>query len=704
MKPEKAKCAHFRRRIVLSAAILSLAAMPHPAAAGTRFILLDPGYVELTSPMEIDAGDGVVLAGRGPGRTVLSGARRLDRVSFERGADGVWSATIGEAHPIDTLWIDGRRMDMARFPNRRSGGVIFGTWRLDDGGRRDKASDPLDAGRVARWRNPAGAYFHALHAKLWGDMHWRVTGKNDAGGLTLEGGWQNNRPTAPHPRYRFIENVREELDAPGEWFYDAAAGRLMVIPFVGQRLDCATVEYSRLATLVRIAGVDASRPAGGVVVSNIVFTGTTRTFMENKERMFRSDWTICRKAALEFENARDCLVTDCDFRETGGNAVTVGGYASGIVVTNCLFAEVGANGIVFAGKTNCVRNPLFDYSSVPDYERLDRTPGPASEDYPRDGVVADSLFTRTGRHEKQTAPVTVFAARRISISECTMFDVPRAAVNIGTGAFGGHVVERCDMFDTVKETGDHGSFNSWGRDRFWAPSLSVMDSAVSGDLELMRLDACETTVLRGNRIRCDHGWDIDLDDGSSRYLIEDNFCLKGGIKLREGYSRIVRGNYVLNNGLHPHCWLRDSQDVVTNNVFFAPPRPAGRMAYWGRATSPNTMASVPPPPYPKGRYGVRSPRLRELSREPDVDAPRVVAVAQGRRPVKWRGMSVRRIDPANEFSAFGTTPDMAGFVIEGAASAPFEPGDLVLGGKLPAPGAATVEVVRSQRRLTLELR
>ena len=92
------------------------------------------------------------------------------------------------------------------------------------------------------------------------------------------------------------------------------------------------------------------------------------------------------------------------------------------------------------------------------------------------------------------------------------------------------------------------------------------------------------------------------------------------------------------------------------------------------------------------------------NREPEIDAPRAVKVPPRDKPVPWRGMSVRRIDPVNEFSAFGTTPDMAGFVVEGAAVAPFEPNDLVLGKVLPAPGAATVEVFRRQRRLMLELR
>ena len=80
----------------------------------------------------------------------------------------------------------------------------------------------------------------------------------------------------------------------------------------------------------------------------------------------------------------------------------------------------------------------------------------------------------------------------------------------------------------VKETGDHGSFNSWGRDRFWHPDYKVMEEMTANHPELILLDAVKTTTIRYNRFRCDRGWDIDLDDGSSNYHIYDNLCLNGG--------------------------------------------------------------------------------------------------------------------------------------------------------------------------------
>ncbi|PJF32922.1 MAG: peptide-binding protein, partial [Phototrophicales bacterium] len=111
------------------------------------------------------------------------------------------------------------------------------------------------------------------------------------------------------------------------------------------------------------------------------------------------------------------------------------------------------------------------------------------------------------------------------------------------------------VFNTVLETSDHGSFNSWGRDRFWLPNRKRMDSLTMANPQMPLWDAIHTTIIRNNRFRCDHGWDIDLDDGSTNYHIYNNLCLNGGIKLREGFYRVVENNIMVNNSFHPHVWF-----------------------------------------------------------------------------------------------------------------------------------------------------
>jgi hypothetical protein len=46
------------------------------------------------------------------------------------------------------------------------------------------------------------------------------------------------------------------------------------------------------------------------------------------------------------------------------------------------------------------------------------------------------------------------------------------------------------------------------------------------------------------------------------------------LKLREGYDRIATNNIIINNGLHPHVWYRNSGDIFKNNIVFMPYQPA----------------------------------------------------------------------------------------------------------------------------------
>lgn len=93
-----------------------------------------------------------------------------------------------------------------------------------------------------------------------------------------------------------------------------------------------------------------------------------------------------------------------------------------------------------------------------------------------------------------------------------------------------------------------------------------------------------------NRFRCDRGWDIDLDDGSSNYLIEENLCLNGGIKLREGFFRTVRHNIMINNTLHFHAWYPESGDIAYENILFEGYAPYAMPIKWGERIDRNYFA------------------------------------------------------------------------------------------------------------------
>jgi hypothetical protein len=164
-------------------------------------------------------------------------------------------------------------------------------------------------------------------------------------------------------------------------------------------------------------------------------------------------------------------------------------------------------------------------------------------------------------------------------------------MNIGDGCWGGHIVSYNDVFDTVLETGDHGAFNSWGRDRYWQSSTSAIESRVASYPGLPLLDTVKPITLSNNRWRCDHGWDVDLDDGSTNYIITNNIFLSGGLKWREGYDR-TGDNNVFADGrtMSVHVWPMNSGDVFTHNIFsgYAPISPDG----WGKELDYNLFTSA----------------------------------------------------------------------------------------------------------------
>ena len=197
------------------------------------------------------------------------------------------------------------------------------------------------------------------------------------------------------------------------------------------------------------------------------------------------------------------------------------------------------------------------------------------------------MIEHVGIVEKQATGVEISMSYGISVIDTSIYDASRAGINISEGTFGGHIIDGCDVFDTVKETGDHGSFNSWGRDRFW----HLSDLAQNEIYKYAKLDSLGKTIIRNSRFRCDRGWDIDLDDGSSNYEIYNNLFLNGGIKLREGFNRNVHNNITVNNSVHLHVWYENSGDVVENNIIFTEYQPIMMEHGFGKSINFNVLHS-----------------------------------------------------------------------------------------------------------------
>ena len=497
----------------------------------------------------------VVYKATNEGGAVLSGGTKLE-LRWKPYRNGIYQASTPKNLKIDQLFINGLNQRMARYPNYDAS--------KKTAAYQGYAADAFSKERAAGWKNPVGAYIHAMHAKLWGGYHYIITGKNADGEITYEGGWQNNRQMGMHTEFRMVENIFEELDVPGEWFHDAKTNTLYYMPEANTNLAKATVEIVRLKQLMEFQG-SIDKPVKYISLQGFVVRHAARTFMETKEPMLRSDWTIFRGGAFMLCGTENIQILDCEFDQVGGNAIFVSNYNRHALLKGNHIHDTGASGICFIGDPNALRNPLFEYKETNEISKLDLTPGPKTENYPSQCTVEDCLIHGVETVERQPAGVTIDMASEIRVRDCSIYDCARSGINIGDGAFGGHLIEGCDVFNTVLETSDHGSFNSWGRDRYWR----VKGFDLAKYPELPFADAMKTTVIRNSRWRCDHGWDIDLDDGSTNYDIYNNLMLSGGLKLREGFRRRAWNNITVNNSFHPHVWYPNSGDEVFSNIFMA---------------------------------------------------------------------------------------------------------------------------------------
>jgi len=624
-------------------------------------------------------------------KVVISAGRKLD-LNWKPFRDGIYQAKVPAGMVFERLYINGMVQQMARYPNYDPKARVFnGT-----------AGDAVDAKRVQGWQDPSGGYVHALHAGEWGSWDYLITAKDENGKLSLEGGWQNNRPSEMHKQYRFVENIMEELDYPGEWYLDRKNEMLFYYPVGNVNLKTASVEVSNLKNSIELKG-SLSQPVRNVELKGLAFVHNERSFMDTKEPLLRSDWTIYRGGAVLFDGTANCKVTNCSFTGLGGNAIMLSNYNLKDSVTGCYIAHIGASAVCFVGNKSAVRSPLFNYNESLTYDKIDKTPGPLNNDYPQDCVVDNNLFHHLGEIEKQATGVEIDISSSITVSHNSIYNTPRAGINIGDGCWGGHVIAFNDVFNTVQETGDHGAFNSWGRDRFWNPDRGYMDSIVKVHPELILLDARKPVLIHNNRFRCDHGWDIDLDDGSSNYHIYNNVCLNGGLKLREGFYRVVQNNIIINNSFHPHVWFENSGDVFERNIVTKNYFPI-RIKDWGKRIDYNVFFNaadlglaqnsgtdrhsvsgdvrfknadkgdytlIPNSParavgfknIPMNQFGVQKASLKKIALRPEISPLlRMPGSADGFATVPFLGGEIKSVNGLGDRSVYGL-PDEKGVII-----------------------------------------
>jgi hypothetical protein len=206
------------------------------------------------------------------------------------------------------------------------------------------------------YANPAGAVITALHSGAWCTFQYRVGAYAFAGGNgtfeLAEGGQQCGRPEATHGALT-IEGVLEELDAPGEFHFDART-RVLTLwhnatagtppPSAGE------LEAPFLQQLLAARG-SAGAPVARLALRRLGFRDTAPASFAPHTAPSGSDYAVNRLAAVTLEGVAGAAIEACSFSRLDNGGVFVGGYARGVSVTDSEFAWLGENGVVTLGDT-----------------------------------------------------------------------------------------------------------------------------------------------------------------------------------------------------------------------------------------------------------------------------------------------------------------------------------------------------------------
>jgi parallel beta-helix repeat protein len=312
------------------------------ASGGQSTIALEGGDYYLAQPIVFDSRDkGLVITARCGQAPVLHGGPRVSDWTSQTA--GSWTAPLKllPDEAVGDLFVNGVRQTLARFPNAPADGDTRKGWLFAA-----KCDPPIDqwegntrfcyhAGDLPTLKETAGLVAHIVGGfqpgSQWGSDTLPVVSL-DTTTRTLQTKGTSYFFTAEGSRY-FLAGAKDLLDAPGEWWYDAAAGRLDYIPSDGQ-LPRSTVVAGVLPTFFRLEGADDMTVSGlelrdGAPQGSGKFYTDTRGFgairLEHADRVRLLGNLIENVGVgIHVTESSDVLIAGNTIGDVAGNGVYVG--------------------------------------------------------------------------------------------------------------------------------------------------------------------------------------------------------------------------------------------------------------------------------------------------------------------------------------------------------------------------------------------
>ncbi|MBN8421869.1 MAG: right-handed parallel beta-helix repeat-containing protein [Verrucomicrobia bacterium] len=379
-------------------------------------ILLPAGVTELTQPIQIEAQDSnLTITGSGCaliGAPVVSG--------WEKHEGQILKADVSKLLPKGfipkQLLCNGERQILARYPNFDAKDPLYGGWAFvaefppsgAPEGHLWKRTLYVKPEDVRTWAHPEDVEIDIFAQYGWWNFIEPVASLDPQTHLlTLKKDCSYD--LHPHNRYHF-QNALEELDAPGEWYYDKRSG---VLYFWLPEESGADIRLPVLESFFKVK-------AGA---KNITIRGLTLTG--------------CHGSAITFERAEDCLVEKCVITQVGAF------NGSGIGVSDGKNVRISHNEISFTGSNGI---------SLSGGDRKTLT-GPGH-------IAADNHIHHMGVFNKNACGISLYGVDNTATHN-HIHDGPRMGVQMSGNNL---IVEYNHLHHLCLETQDGGAIYTGGRD------------------------------------------------------------------------------------------------------------------------------------------------------------------------------------------------------------------------------------------------
>jgi hypothetical protein len=365
----------------------------------------------------------------GPGKARLLGGKRL--TGWSKVDDKIWKISLPDIQSCHTLYENGKRIRKARYPNYEfepDFPTAAGVYLKSVTGSTKQQATPTESWIIAAQEDidkvPDDFGTMKINIFPWGKCDWhrwicavtaidrstaKITFNNDRDDTPMVPSYGEPKGDRARARY-FLEEHREFLDAPGEFYFDTIEKVLYLIPQSKAHPDKLSIVLPVLDDIIRFQGSSITGLVHDIEIDGLALEYSKA--ISPTRFWWAQEWGYTDHALVWMNNAERITVRNCHLKNSGRNGIMMVGQNSHHLVYGCRIEQMGVNGITLSNW------------SAPVMEQSD---GAARI---TNNVLTNNSIHDVGQLSIYCACINIYSASDNEISHNELFRSPRYAITM----------------------------------------------------------------------------------------------------------------------------------------------------------------------------------------------------------------------------------------------------------------------------------